>query len=258
MNDTSDATQTLQEMDKQHFLHPWQHFDSMRKDGALVVSKAEGAYIYDSEGNRYLDGLGGMWCVNVGYGRDELADVMAEQARQLPYFSTFTDVTNAPAAELAAKLSELAPGSINHVIYSSSGSAANDSAIRLVHYYQSRRGKPQKKHIISRESAYHGSTYLGISLGGAKDKATDHFQYIDDFIHHISAPNVYRRPEGMTVDAFTNELVDEFEAKVETLGADRVAAFLAEPILGSGGVMVPPPGYLQRIRQRRGPRQAAG
>ena len=240
-------TEALRDKDKNHFLHPWQHFDSMKQEGSLVIANSEGAYIYDNDGNKYLDGLGGMWCVNVGYGRDELADVMAEQARKLPYASTFGDTTNPPAAELASKLAKLAPGSINHVIFSGSGSAANDSAIRLVHYYQSRRGKPEKKHIISRKSAYHGSTYLGSSLSG--HKKDDGFQYVSDIIHHLSAPDVYRSPDGMSVEGFCIHLVDEFKAKVAELGAGNVAAFLAEPILGSGGVMVPPEGYLQRIHQ---------
>ena len=242
-------TEALRNKDKTHFLHPWQHFDSMKQDGALVIANSEGAYIYDNDGQRYLDGLGGMWCVNVGYGRDELADVMAEQARKLPYASTFGDTTNPPAAELAEKLAQLAPGSINHVIFSSSGSAANDSAIRLVHYYQGRRGKPEKKHIISRKHAYHGSTYLGSSLSGAVDKDSDHFQYINDIIHHISAPDVYRRPQGISISGFCDDLVQEFIHKVAELGPENVAAFVAEPILGSGGVMVPPDGYLQRIHE---------
>ncbi len=243
-----EQTESLREKDKAHFLHPWQHFDSMKTDGSLVIANSEGAYIFDNDGSKYLDGLGGMWCVNVGYGRDEIADVMAEQARQLPYASTFGDTTNPPAAKLASKLAALAPGSINHVIFSGSGSAANDSAIRLVHYYQGRRGKPEKKHIISRKHAYHGSTYLGASLSG-HDKDGDNFQYISDIIHHVSAPYVYRRPEDMSVEAFCDQLIEEFEAKIIELGADNIAAFVGEPILGSGGVMVPPEGYLKRIHK---------
>ena len=191
-----------------------------------------------------------MWCVNAGYGRKELAQVMAEQAAAMPYFSTFTDTTNAPAVQLAEKLAELAPGSLNHVMYSCSGSAGNDSAIRLAHYYHSRRGMPEKKHILSRRSAYHGSTYLGISLSGRDYDNPGHRHFVDDIIHHLSAPNVYRRPDGMSVDAFCDSLIDEFDAKVAELGADNIAAFIAEPIQGVGGVTVPPDGYLQRLRER--------
>jgi adenosylmethionine-8-amino-7-oxononanoate aminotransferase len=243
-------TTSLREKDKAHFLHPWQHFDSFREEGALVIAKGEGAHVFDTDGKRYLDGIGGLWCVNVGYGRHELIDAMAEQASLLPFFSTFVDTTNPPAAELADRLAELAPGLLNHVIFSSSGSDANDSAIRLAHYYHGRRGKPEKKHIISRRDAYHGSTYLGMSLGGKAGDRSEYFHYITDFIHHISSPNVYRRPEGVSVEAFCNTLVEEFNAKVNEVGADRVAAFIAEPIMGAGGVIVPPPGYLTRIHQR--------
>lgn len=243
-------TQDLQRLDKAHFLHPWQLFDVPADEANLVIVRGEGSSVFDSEGNAYLDGIGGMWCVNIGYGRKELADVMAEQARILPYYSAFTDTTNAPAVELARKLAELAPGSLNHVLYSCSGSAANDSAIRLIHYYQGRRGKPEKKHVITRKSAYHGSTYLGISLSDRSENDLDYFHFIDDFIHHISAPNVYRRPEGQSIAAFCDALVQEFDAKIDELGADKVAAFIAEPIMGAGGVIVPPPGYLTRIRER--------
>lgn len=243
-------TDSIKRKDQAHFLHPWQEFDSFEEDGALVIARAQGAHVYDSDGKRYLDGIGGMWCVNVGYGRKEIAAVMAEQAERLPYYSTFTDTTNVPAVQLASKLASLAPGSLNHVMYSCSGSAAVDSAVRLVHFYFGRRGQREKKHIIARNSGYHGSTYLGISLTSRPSGNTDYFHYINDFIHHIGAPNPYRRPAGMSLEEFTDALVAEFDAKVAAIGADRVAAFIAEPIQGSGGVIVPPPGYLQRIRAR--------
>ncbi len=241
-------TRRLQETDREHFLHPWQEFDA--NTDRLVITRAEGAHVYDSDGKAYLDGIGGMWCVNVGYGRSEIANVMAQQGELMPYYSTFTDTTNAPAVQLAQKLSELAPGSINNVIYSCSGSAANDSAVRLAHYYQSRRGMPDKRHIISRRSAYHGSTYLGISLSGRDYENPGHVHFVDDIVHHLSAPNPYRRPDGLSVEAFCDELIDEFDAKIADLGADNVAAFIAEPVMGAGGVIVPPPGYLKRIRER--------
>ncbi|MEO0397817.1 MAG: aminotransferase [Pseudomonadota bacterium] len=241
---------TLKAKDKEHFLHPWQKFDSFRETGPLIIARGDGAYIYDIDGKAYLDGIGGMWCVNVGYGRKEIADAMAAQAAQLPYFSTFYDTSNPQAAELAWKLAQLSPGSLNHVIFSSSGSAANDSAIRLAHYYQARRGKKHKKHIIVREGAYHGSTYLSASLGGRWGAKDSPFHYVEDIIHHLSEPNTYRRPADETEDAFCDRLIAEFDAKIDSLGAENVAAFIAEPIQGSGGVIVPPRGYLQRIRAR--------
>src|SRR5260221_10758252 len=157
--------QDLWQKDHDHFLHPWTHFDSFKKDGSLLIVGGEGCHITDVNGKRYLDGLGGMWCVNVGYGRSEMADAMAEQARQLAYANPFVDMSNGPVAELAAKLAELAPGSLNHVAFSTSGSCANDTAIRLAHFYHSRRGEHQRKHIISRYNSYHGSSYLTMSIG---------------------------------------------------------------------------------------------
>ncbi len=163
-NDSIEASQLWQK-DRDHFLHPWTHFDTFKRDGSLVIRDAEGAYVTDASGRRYLDGIGGLWCVNIGYGRQEMAQAIAEQVLKLSYSNTFTDCTNEPAAELAAKLAQLAPGSLNHVAYSVSGSCANDTAIRLAHFYHSRRGEPARRVILSRYNSYHGSTYLGMTLG---------------------------------------------------------------------------------------------
>ncbi len=241
--------QALWQKDHDHFLHPWTHFDSFKKEGSLIMVEGEGTHITDVNGKRYLDGLGGMWCVNVGYGRNELAEAMADQARQLAYANPFVDMTTAPAAELAAKLAELAPGNLNHVAFSTSGSCANDTAIRLAHFYHARRGEPSRKYIISRHNSYHGSTYLTISIGNRDGDRTENFHYLSDFIHHLSAPYPYRRPDGMSEDQFTDYLVDEFKAKIREIGKEKIAAFIAEPIQGSGGVVTPPPGYLKRMRE---------
>ena len=244
---TSRDADRIWQMDHDHFLHPWTHHDSFRKDGSLVIVEGSGDYIVDFNGKRYLDGIGGLWCVNVGYGRQELVDAMADQASRLPFSNTFVDMTNVPAARLAAKLAELAPGSLDHVIFSTSGSSAIDSGIRLAHYYHSRRGDKARRHIIARRNAYHGSTFLGISVGYRDGDRSPHFQYISDFVHHLSAPYPYRRPDGMTEAQFADFLVDEFEAKIAELGASNIAAFVAEPIQGAGGVVVPPAGYLPRM-----------
>ena len=136
--------------DRAHFLHPWTHFDTFKAEGSLVIAEGRGAYVYDSAGKRYLDGIGGLWCVNIGYGNEEMVQAIADQARRLAFFSSFVDTTNPPAATLAAKLAELAPGDLNHVCYTAGGSDANDTAVRLAHYYHARLGKPSKKHVISR------------------------------------------------------------------------------------------------------------
>ncbi len=241
--------QELWQQDHDHVLHPYTHFDSFKKDGSLVLVEGEGCYVTDASGNRYFDGIGGMWCVNAGYGRKEIAETMAEQAMQLCYTSTFVDVTNAPASRLAAKLAELAPGSLNHVAYATSGSCAVDTAIRLAHFYQSRRGQKSRKHVISRKNSYHGSTYLGMTVGMREGDQSEHFNYVPDLVHHLSAPYPYRRPEGMSLEAFSDFLVEEFEAKIAELGAETIACFIAEPAQASGGVTLPPPNYLPRMRE---------
>lgn len=238
----------LWQKDRDHFLHPYTHFDSFKKEGSLVLVEGEGCYVTDAHGKRYFDGIGGMWCVNAGYGRREIADAMAEQARQLCYTTTFVDVTNGPAAELAAKLASLAPGDLDHVAFATSGSCGIDTAIRLAHYYQSRLGQPRRRYIISRKNSYHGSTYLGMSVGLRDGDQSPHFQYVPDLVHHLSAPYPYRRPEGMTLQAFSDFLVEEFRDKILELGAENIAAFIAEPAQASGGVTMPPPDYLNRMR----------
>ena len=237
---------TLWRQDHDHFLHPWAHFDSFAKDGSLVMNQSEGVYVGDVAGKRYLDGIGGLWCVNIGHGREEMADAIAAQARQLAYYNPFVDTTNVPATELAAKLSELAPGDLNHVFYSTGGSTANETAYRMAQFYWSCRGQPDKRHVIAREGAYHGSTYLTMSLGGRIEDRAPEFGYITDTIHHVSCPDPYRRPQEMDEAAFCDHLIEELEQKIRELGADRLAAFFAEPILGAGGVIVPPKGYHRR------------
>lgn len=241
--------QELWQQDHDHVLHPYTHFDSFRANGSLVLVEGEGCYVTDAQGRRYFDGIGGMWCVNAGYGRREIAEAMAEQALQLCYTTTFVDVTNAPASRLAAKLAELAPGDLNHVAYATSGSCAVDTAIRLAHYYQSRRGAPARRYVISRKNSYHGSTYLGMTVGLRDGDQSEHFKYIPDLVHHLSAPYPYRRPDGMSLEAFSDALVDEFAGKIAELGEENIACFIAEPAQASGGVCMPPPNYLPRMRE---------
>jgi adenosylmethionine-8-amino-7-oxononanoate aminotransferase len=240
-------TQDLWTKDRDHFIHPWTDFSSFQEKGSMVLTESEGAHIYDSEGNRYLDGIGGLWCVNIGYGSNEIAEAIAEQARLMPYYSSFGHHTTPPAAELSWKLAQLAPGSLNHVFYGTGGSMANDTAVRVIHFYFNRLGKPNKKKIISRIDAYHGSTYLAMSMTGV---AFDHqgFDLAPDLVHHIPAPNPYRRPDGMSEAQFLDQCVDDLENKILELGPDNVACFIAEPIMGAGGVIVPPKGYHKRTK----------
>jgi adenosylmethionine-8-amino-7-oxononanoate aminotransferase len=211
--------QEIWQQDHDHFLHPYTHFDSFRANGSLVLVEGEGCYVTDAHGRRYFDGIGGMWCVNAGYGRKEIAEAMAEQAMQLCYTTTFVDVTNAPAARLAAKLAELAPGNLNHVAYATSGSCAVDTAIRLAHYYQSRRGEPGRRYVISRRNSYHGSTYLTQSVGKRNGDRVEEFRYQSEGIYHLSSPYLYRRPDHMTEAQFCDHLIAEFEALIARLQA---------------------------------------
>ena len=238
-------TQDLWKKDLDHYVHPWTDFSVFHEEGSLVVAEADGAYVFDSDGKRYIDGIGGLWCVNIGYGRDEMAQAIADQVRAIPYYSSFNHLTTPPSAELAAKLAEISPDNLNHVFYGTGGSQANDTAIRIIHYYFNRLGKPSKKKVISRVDAYHGSTYLTMTLTGV---TADHvgFDLAPDLVSYVSCPNPYRKPDNMSDEEFCDFLVDELEQEILTIGEDNVAAFIAEPIMGAGGVIVPPQGYHQR------------
>ena len=248
MNKPEYNTQELWRMDRDHYIHPWTDFSVFKEKGSLVISESEGAYVFDSDGKKYLDGIGGLWCVNIGYGREEMAEAIADQVRRMPYYSTFTHVTTPPAAQLAAKLAELTPGNLNHVFYGTSGSVANDSAIRIIHFYNNRLGRKSKKKIIARTDGYHGSTYLAMSMTGVEFDHTG-FDLVPDLVHHIPNPNPYRRPDGMSMEQFCDEKVADLKNAIEKLGAENVACFIAEPIMGAGGVIVPPPGYHKRTRE---------
>lgn len=234
-------------LDQAHALHPWTHFASQAAEPPLVITGGEGCHVTDAQGRRYLDAVGGVWCTNIGLGRAEMAEAIGAQALRLAYASPFVDMTNDPAALLAAKLAELAPGDLNRVHFTTGGSTAVDTAVRMVSYYHHARGNPGKVGIVSRENSYHGSTYLTQSVGKRPGDRVDEFRYKTEGIWHLSCPNPYRRPEGMTEAAFCDALVTEFEALIAREGADRIGGFIAEPIQASGGIIIPPEGYLRRM-----------
>lgn len=229
------------------FLHPWDDMNDLDRNERTFLVRGEGVYVYDDTGNRLLDAPAGMWCVNIGHGRQEMADAISEQVLKLAYNSPWA-LTSEPPALLAAKLAELAPGDINHVFFSTGGSTAIDTALRFVCFRNNLLGRPDKKHFISRVNGYHGSTYLASSCSGkAKDKK---FVDLDDrHFHYIGDPNPLHRSAQQSVEEFCDQLVAELDDTIKTLGSDRVAAFVAEPILASGGVVVPPPGYLKRCAE---------
>ncbi|MEM8660648.1 MAG: aminotransferase class III-fold pyridoxal phosphate-dependent enzyme, partial [Pseudomonadota bacterium] len=244
------SAQSLRQLDKDHVIHPYTDFSTFFEEGSQVIVGADGVHVEDAEGKRYLDAIGGLWCVNIGHGRREMADCIAEQVMSMQYYNPFGHTTNAPASLLAGKLAAIAPGDLNHVFYSCGGSTANDTALRLVHYYNNMRGKQGKKKIISRNNAYHGSTYVVANLTGIHGTKQGLDRICDDLIHHVSAADMYRRPIGaeeLSEDEYCDFLVNEFENRIIQLGEDSVAAFIAEPIMGAGGVLVAPHGYHKRM-----------
>ena len=246
-------TKELQKRDAAHHLHPFTANSDLAQKGARIIAGAEGVYITDTEGRDYLDAMAGLWCVNIGYGRHELADVAARQMAALPYYNTFFQSSHLPVIELSEKLAELAPGDLNHVFYGSSGSEANDTNIRLARFYWALRDKPSKKIIISRHNAYHGSTMGAASLGGMSYMHAQGGMPIPD-IHHIKQPDWWSLGGEHSPEDFGKIAARRLEEAIHFLGEDKVAAFIAEPIQGAGGVIVPPETYwpeIQRICDER-------
>jgi putrescine---pyruvate transaminase len=240
-------TAELQALDAAHHMHPFTDANALAAKGARVITAAKGVWLTDSEGHRIIDGMAGLWCVNIGYGRDELADVAARQIRELSYYNTFFQTTHVPAIALAAKLAELAPGDLNHVFFAGSGSEANDTNIRLVRRYWDVKGHPSKRTIIARKNGYHGSTMGGGSLGGMT-YIHAHGGKIDG-IEHIGQPHWWAEGGDHTPEEFGLLRARELEAKILELGVENVAAFIAEPIQGAGGVIVPPSTYWPEIQR---------
>ena len=241
-------TADLQALDAAHHLHPFTDTAELNGKGARVITKADGVYLTDSDGKRLLDAMAGLWCVNIGYGRTELVDAARRQMLQLPFYNTFFQTAHPPVIELAAKLAELAPGDLNRVFFAGSGSEANDTNIRLVRHYWASQGKPEKTVIISRQNAYHGSTIGGASLGGMRAMHEQGGLPIAG-IEHIGQPYWYREGGDMSPEDFGVARARELEEAIARIGEDRVAAFIAEPIQGAGGVIIPPDSYWPEIQR---------
>jgi len=238
------SIETLAKWDRKHQIHPWAAMDDWRGYDNMIVDSAKGIYFWDAQGKRYIDGPGGMWCSQIGYGRHEMAKAIADQVIKLSYTSPFTNATE-PSAVLARKLAELAPGDLNNVFFTTGGSTAVDTALRTMQYLNNRRKKPEKKMILAREKGYHGSTYLAHSVTG-KERDESHFDFEIRLVHFLPDVNPYRRPKGTSMAAWCDARVADLQAAIDELGADKIGAFIAEPILSSGGVIVPPEGYHKR------------
>jgi putrescine aminotransferase len=247
-------TAAWQELDRQHYLHPFTDFKSLAAKGSRVIVKAEGVYLYDSEGQRMLDGMAGLWCVNIGYGRRELAEAAFRQMLELPYYNSFFQTAHPPAIELAKRLVDLTPPQFNRVFFTGSGSEGNDTVVRLVRRYWDLLGQPERKVIISRQNAYHGSTMAGASLGGMAFMHAQGGLPIPDIVH-IAQPYWYGEGGDLSPADFGLKAARALEQKIMELGANRVAAFIGEPIQGAGGVIIPPDSYwpeIQKICDRYG------
>ena len=247
-------TLELQQSDSTHYLHPFTDSKALSKKGARVITKAEGIYLWDSDGNRLLDGMAGLWCVNVGYGRKRLAETAMRQLEELPYYNTFFQTTHPPAVALSEKLAELAPPGFNRVFLVNSGSEANDTVLRMIRRYWSLLEQPERRVVISRINAYHGSTVASASMGGQSFIHKMDGLPIPD-IEHIEEPYWYAKGGELTPEEFGLKTAQDLEKKILEVGEHRVAAFIGEPIQGAGGVIVPPETYwpeIQRICKKHG------
>ena len=247
-------TAELQALDAAHHMHPFTANGALGKKGARIITRAKGVRLTDSDGAELIDGMAGLWCVNIGYGREELAEAAARQMRELPYYNTFFQTSHVPALTLAAKLAELAPGDLNHVFFAGSGSEANDTNIRMVRQYWALKGQPERRTILARINGYHGSTMGGGSLGGMAGMHAQGGLPIPGIVH-IDQPCWYGEGGDMTPEAFGLARARQLEEKILELGAENVAAFIAEPVQGAGGVIIPPESYwpeIQRIVDKYG------
>jgi putrescine---pyruvate transaminase len=250
------STAAWQAADAAHFLHPFTDFQALAQKGSRIITRADNIYLWDSEGQKILDAMSGLWCVNVGYGQQALIDAATQQLRELPFYNAFFQTATPPAIRLAELLSEVAPPPFKHVFFSGSGSEGNDTVLRMVRRYWDILGQPGRQVIISRKNAYHGSTVAGASLGGMSAMHAQGGLPIPGIVH-IEQPYWWAlgRERGLSRDAFGVEAAGWLEGKINEIGPDKVAAFIGEPIQGAGGVIIPPETYwpeVQRICDRHG------
>ena len=240
---------SIRDLDRQHVFHPFTAQRAHEQSGATMIARsADGCWVTDDTGKRHLDAMAGLWCVNVGYGRERIADAMADQARKLPYFHSFASMATEPAAILAGRVLEKAPKGFSKVFFGASGSDANDTQAKIVWYYNNARGLPQKKKIIARDRGYHGVTVMSAGMTGLPGVHAG-FDLPLPMIRHVSAPhNLWTRLPEEDDAAFGDRLARELEDLILAEGPETVAAFIAEPVQGAGGVIAPPEGYFPKIQ----------
>ena len=242
------AYERLQQLDAAHHIHPFNDNAELAKKGTRILTRGEGCYVWDKEGNKLLDAFAGLWCVNIGYGRKSMGQVAARQMDELAYYNTFFQCTTEPAIHLAAKLAEISPADLNHVFYSNSGSEGNDTVLRMVRHFWAVQDKPNKNIVIGRYNGYHGSTVAGASLGGMKGMHAQGGLPIPD-IHHIEPPFFFADGGDYSEEEYGLVAARRLEEKILELGPDRVAAFIGEPIMGAIGVYIPPMSYWPEIER---------
>ncbi len=242
------APDSIQAKDLEYVLHPTTNLAQHMQTGPMVIERAKGVYLYDDKGKQYLEGMAGLWCTSLGYGEEELIQTATEQMRKLSYSQLFASKTNEPSVLLAEKLCSIVPMENARAFFGLSGSDANDTQVKLMRYYNNAIGRPEKKKIISRQRGYHGVTFASGSLTGLP-AFHKHFDLPMDGVLHTDAPHYYRghRP-GETEDQFVNRLVGNLEKLIFREGPETIAAFIAEPVPGAGGVFVPPKGYYEKVQ----------
>ncbi len=241
------SRQHWQALDRAHHLHPFTDFHELAEHGTRVITRAGHIYIYDIDGREYLDGMSGLWCCNLGYSRHEIIDAVTRQLQELPFYNNFFQCAHPPSIELAQVLAEVAPPHMKHVFFTNSGSEGNDTVVRMVRRYWDLKEQPNKRWIISRVNAYHGSTIAGASLGGM---AFVHRQFEPlPYVTHIQQPYWYGEGAGLSKEEFGIRAARALEARIEELGPDNVAAFIAEPVQGAGGVIIAPETYWPEVRR---------
>ncbi|MEX2494498.1 MAG: aspartate aminotransferase family protein [Woeseia sp.] len=237
-----------QDLDRDHYLHPFTNYKDLNLRRSRIITRADGVYVYDAEGNKILDGMSGLWCVNAGYGREELVEAAARQLRELPYYNSFFQCAHPPSIELSRMLVEVTQPQFNKVFFTGSGSESIDTMIRMVRRYWELMGQPERQTIISRVNAYHGSTVAGASLGGMKPMHSQGGRPLPD-IEHIEQPYWFGSDQSLSPEEFGLQAARALQAKIEEVGVDRVAAFVAEPVQGAGGVIIPPASYWPEIQR---------
>ena len=237
-----------QELDQQHHLHPFTNHKDLHRKRSRIITRADGVYIFDADGHKILDAMSGLWCVNAGYGREELIAAATEQMRELPYYNNFFQCAHPPSIELSAMLQQVSQPHLNRLFFTGSGSESNDTIVRMVRTYWDLLGQPERQTIISRKNAYHGSTVAAASLGGMKPMHKQGGLPIPGIVH-VDQPYWYGSDQSLSPDEFGVQMAQQIAEQIDVIGADKVAAFIGEPIQGAGGVIVPPDSYWPEVQR---------